>query len=611
MTRKARMLIVVPPFAGIDRPSLGAHVLQAVARRDGKRIDVLYANLILAGYLGEVLYETIAFMPTLDLYGERIMGAIASPDIHEPNLDAIQTRIDELCAKAVTPAIDVSFSTIRQAVEKTVVDVVACISTEDYAIIGFSTTFEQTNATALMARAVRAALPQTTIVIGGANCEGAMAQGIHSLVPEADYVFSGEGETQLCRLLDGDPAVSTQPIISCEPNLCVADLPENNYSEYFEQLNRYLPDSVLSRSGQIQVPYESSRGCWWGQKHHCTFCGLNGDGMTYRQKTARKVAQELKSIARSTGVNRICMSDNIMPHGYFNELLPLLAADTERFEVFYEQKANMNLRQVSLLKDAGVTRIQPGIEALNTSILKLIKKGTTAKQNIRLLRYCRSVGVEVAWNLIHRFPGEQADWYDDLPRLISRISHLQPPSGLCKLSIDRFSPYYCDPSHHGLRNLRPVEAYFEAFPPSVAIPALAYHFCADYDPASDGRVDWREIREAIEKWKSRWFASQARPVLYITPDTSGGYLLLDTRTDDLRLVLISADQAQAALSENSSLTPEVAWAQEFGLVEWIDDTYVPLACASPQLIEKFEADARQSIDSGRADVRSLAQGSVL
>jgi hypothetical protein len=284
----------------------------------------------------------------------------------------------------------------------------------------------------------------------------------------------------------------------------------------------------------------------------------------------------------------------------------MLAGEPERFDIFYEQKANMNLRQVSLLKDAGITRIQPGIEAMNSSILKLIKKGTTAKQNIRLLRYCRSVGVDVAWNLIHRFPGEQSSWYDDLSRLITRISHLAPPSGLCKLSIDRFSPYYSDPGHHGLSNLRPVDAYYEAFPPSVDIRALAYHFCADYYPESDGRVDWREIRESIEAWKSRWFASQTRPVLYISPDTSGGYFLLDTRTDDLKLVLISEDQARAALSESTSLSPEVAWAQELELVEWIDDTYVPLACASPQLIEKFETDAKKSVCSGQVHYRSLA-----
>lgn len=28
--------------------------------------------------------------------------------------------------------------------------------------------------------------------------------------------------------------------------------------------------------------YEASLGCWWGEKHHCTFCGLNGTTMKFR-----------------------------------------------------------------------------------------------------------------------------------------------------------------------------------------------------------------------------------------------------------------------------------------------------------------------------------------
>ena len=31
---------------------------------------------------------------------------------------------------------------------------------------------------------------------------------------------------------------------------------------------------------------ETSRGCWWGQRMHCTFCGLNGSGMVYRSAEA-------------------------------------------------------------------------------------------------------------------------------------------------------------------------------------------------------------------------------------------------------------------------------------------------------------------------------------
>ena len=48
--------------------------------------------------------------------------------------------------------------------------------------------------------------------------------------------------------------------------------------------------AVLAELGQTAqgldriLLYEGSRGCWWGEKHHCTFCGLNAQSMKFRAK---------------------------------------------------------------------------------------------------------------------------------------------------------------------------------------------------------------------------------------------------------------------------------------------------------------------------------------
>ena len=34
---------------------------------------------------------------------------------------------------------------------------------------------------------------------------------------------------------------------------------------------------------------EGSRGCWWGEKHACAFCGLNGRVNVYREKSPEKL----------------------------------------------------------------------------------------------------------------------------------------------------------------------------------------------------------------------------------------------------------------------------------------------------------------------------------
>ena len=59
-----------------------------------------------------------------------------------------------------------------------------------------------------------------------------------------------------------------------------------------------------------------------------------------------------------------------------------------------------------LLKRAGISFIQPGIEALSSSLLKLMRKGVSAHQNLALLRYARCAGVHLVWNLLCGFPGD-------------------------------------------------------------------------------------------------------------------------------------------------------------------------------------------------------------
>jgi hypothetical protein len=41
---------------------------------------------------------------------------------------------------------------------------------------------------------------------------------------------------------------------------------------------------------------ETSRGCWCGAVSHCTFCGLNGEGMAYRRKSPQRVIDRKSAI---------------------------------------------------------------------------------------------------------------------------------------------------------------------------------------------------------------------------------------------------------------------------------------------------------------------------
>ena len=72
----------------------------------------------------------------------------------------------------------------------------------------------------------------------------------------------------------------------------LAELPIPDYDDYFEELQGSLYRAAILPG----LPVEMSRGCWWGQKSHCTFCGLNGGGMNYRSKAPEQVLEEIDAL---------------------------------------------------------------------------------------------------------------------------------------------------------------------------------------------------------------------------------------------------------------------------------------------------------------------------
>src|SRR5260370_24175623 len=180
-----------------------------------------------------------------------------------------------------------------------------------------------------------------------------------------------------------------------------------DFGDYFAGLEQ-------STGGSNVVPtllFETSRGCWWGAKSHCTFCGLNGGAMAFRSKSARRALEELEYLVQRWRIENVEAVDNILDMKYFRDVLPALAEWKWPLQLFYEVKSNLSREQVHLLRDAGVRRIQPGIESLNDHILKLMKKGTTALRNIQLLKWCQEYGVTAEWSMLYGFPGETRPAY--------------------------------------------------------------------------------------------------------------------------------------------------------------------------------------------------------
>ena len=61
--------------------------------------------------------------------------------------------------------------------------------------------------------------------------------------------------------------------------------------------------------------------------------------------------------------------------------------------------------ELKVMAKAGMQEVQIGIEALSTPLLKKLHKGTSAIQNLEIMKSCETLGIENISNLILHFPG--------------------------------------------------------------------------------------------------------------------------------------------------------------------------------------------------------------
>src|SRR5688572_9702062 len=112
---------------------------------------------------------------------------------------------------------------------------------------------------------------------------------------------------------------------------------------------------------------------------------------------------------------------------------------------------------------------------MSTHVLQAMRKGATMLHNVWCLKWCAYYDIRVDWNLIWGFPGETEADYEKEREVLTAISHFDPPLGSSRIWLERFSPYYSDPSFP-VRNIRPEASYRYVYPDGVDLGKIAYFF---------------------------------------------------------------------------------------------------------------------------------------
>jgi ribosomal peptide maturation radical SAM protein 1 len=519
------------PFALADRPSIQCGLLKAALDRAGYKSTVFYLNLELAAEFGALFYRDLSIMRVNMLLGDWLFStaAFGHRSDEEEYRRVCGAQMDEACSK-----LGIDFERLCELRNEAFPAWISRWAREvdwgRYAAVGFTSSFEQNAASFALASAIKELHPEVVTIFGGPNFDGTMGREYVRVLPFIDYAVIGEGDHALLQILErttrGGSALGIQGVVGrsggkfgklvdggpASPIRNLDDISDPDYQDYFETLSRLGRERVL-RNAPIILPFETSRGCWWGEKQHCTFCGLNDHTMQYRSKSPVQAIGQLERLASRYRVVNFAATDNILDYKYLEQLCAPLAEKRYDFHLFYEVKANLSPAQVRAMRRAGVDSIQPGIESLNSRILALMRKGITMLRNVRFLKWAHYYGMKVGWNILTGFPGESAEDYEQQLRVLPLLRHLPPPNGNTRISLERFSPFFFDPSFP-VHKARPVDVYRFIYPEErLDLREIAYFF--DHEMGSTLPDEFhQDLTNQVTQWKAAWQRSPRPTLIY-------------------------------------------------------------------------------------------------
>ena len=525
MSDQVQVALVNMPFSYAKYPSIQLGTLSALLKSNGIPVDCHHLNVRFAHLIGVELHESICEKRAL--FGEWLFSSLLFrdnpkraeyPQVFKPVFEQIAQESGKPVGYFEEMATRIAPQFLTWALRS--------IDWGQYKVIGFTSTFDQNVASLTMAKLIKDLYPEVAIVFGGANFDGEMGLEHFRAFPFIDYVVVGEGEDIFLPLVKRVLASDTDTIpdgvayrkndkILFAPNTALfSDFSKTgppDYDDYYQ---------LLAELGQTAqgldriLLYEGSRGCWWGEKHHCTFCGLNAQSMKFRAKKPDQVLKEIADLSQRYDAVRFRLVDNIIDMGYIDNLFGKLAADHCDLDVFIETKSNLQKHQIKTLAAGGVKCMQPGLESLSLNQLRAMDKGATPMQNIICLKWSLYYRVTVLWNILLGFPGETNEDYQRQINLIPSLVHLQPPEATGKFWLQRFSPYFTRPHEYGVRITGPGMAYEYVYDArQVDLKKVAYDFEYELDNWTVDPHLYQELVIAIEGWQ-RMHKSGDKPFLY-------------------------------------------------------------------------------------------------
>ena len=423
----------------------------------------------------------------------------------------------------------VNFQKLSQKIENETNRFIDRNDWRQFDLIGFSICLCQLTASLYFIKRIKSLSPRTKIVIGGSMFSGDTLADFIDAVPDIDFGVSGEGEKPLSDLVaylsdfhgQSEPITllglvsartdKVTPAITSNQIYDLNDLPLPVFDDYFDLLHSFSPDSAFFPT----LPVEVSRGCWWQRQtpdkifSGCAFCNLNLQWKGYRSKNAPKVVDEIELLTSKHRTLSLAFVDNLLPLNESKKIFEHLSETKKDYRLFGEIRADTPRRTLQTMKNAGVTEVQIGIEALCSRLLKRMNKGITAIQNIEAMKNCEELGLINTSNLIIQFPGSDEQDVEETLHHLDFVAAYRPMRAVT-FWLGLGSPVWKNPGRFGIQAVFNHPNWAQILPDKrfekINLMIQAYR-----GDRTRQKKMWRTVATKVKKWNDMYAWLHRRP----------------------------------------------------------------------------------------------------
>ncbi len=511
-----KLLLVSAPWPLYSRPSIQIGTLKAFLRKKfpDLKVDAHHFYLKVAEAIGYRRYQAISERTWL---AESVYAALLYPE----RMDTVENFFYRQ-AKGKPLLQKIVFKNLASQVREVSEAFIHGVDWGDYVLAGFSICLCQLTASLYFIREVKKRFPNLLIVVGGSMFTGDATRNLFKTFPEINVVVNGEGELPLSRLVSdlrksrsfGEMAhvkgivtpESTENKASAFFNQMtdLSDLSPPDYDDYFDLLQSFSPEKTFFPT----LPMEMSRGCWWhrpledGKSTGCAFCNLNLQWEGYRAKKTMQTVSEIDHLTTKYKTLSVAFMDNLLPLKTSKDIFTRIGKLKKDLLLFGEIRATTPRHILADMRIAGMKEVQIGIEALSTRLLRKLNKGTTAIQNIEIMKHCETLGISNSSNLILCFPGsDQKDVDETLRNLEFTLPYR--PLKMVYFWLGLGSPVWRHPENFGIKAVFNHRNYAGIFPLEI-FKSMQFAIQSYRGDLGHQRKLWMPVKKKLKAWKKTY-----------------------------------------------------------------------------------------------------------